>query len=687
METIQATSTAWRELNRQRMLPAGSRRRGVTRMEISAAITDPEIRREHYSAYSTNQMPFSDLFQVIDHMPENVDRYSTGELGNWPLDGETTIFPLYEGNFAFVSESISGADGKFEEPIVISILFTQVSLNPIPGLQIQWSHAFGEMARQITVTAYLDNDIVRQDVLILEPEVDSILNFGVSGYNRIDIQVDEWCLPYCRARIEKIHLGFFIVFTNRHLTDVQHINVADPIGSLIPENTLIFEIDNRDQRWNPVNPSGLFRFLLERQEINLRYGYEINGVVEWIQGGLFYLSDWRSPQNGITATFTASNTFSMLDEEYLGSWTGTLYEIAERALKQASLPELAQERERWFVSDVLKNYTYTETMALTETLAQVLQLCAHAAGCALWHDRHGTIHIEPVTWYTGFDLETSSGADFSIDNISLLKQDNKAFSRVATGELGLWPLNGTMETFTYDKDFPFVSKEFSDIDGIFETPPKITITTKGDQRYAPVIRIRWSKTHDEMARRIRTTAFHQGQAVATLETKISAEIESLVFTNIEIFDTIELEILEWSLPLHRARIEHLSIGTDYIIDRRNSQANSNIKTTKELREININRGLAVMQHISRGIILPVFNPLVEEESHALELAVGIKEWLVNRNIYHSNFAADPRLDPLDAIMVINQWGMRFAVCTVIEYRWQGGRFWGYCVAREVSDES
>ena len=62
------------------------------------------------------------------------------------------------------------------------------------------------------------------------------------------------------------------------------------------------------RQWNPTPKKGLGfggTMVIKRQEIVVRYGYKVNGAIEWIKAGTFYMSEWDTPSNGITAKFTA----------------------------------------------------------------------------------------------------------------------------------------------------------------------------------------------------------------------------------------------------------------------------------------------------------------------------------------------------------------------------------------------
>ena len=129
-----------------------------------------------------------------------------------------------------------------------------------------------------------------------------------------------------------------LVYTKSDLMSFTHQQTGSLVSGELPKNHIEFTLDNSDGKWNPSNPKGLERYLTERLRITLRYGFKINGAVEWIPGGVFYLSEWRTSPNGLEATFKARDALEyMLDKPYTGAVSGTLYEIAERAIAEANL--------------------------------------------------------------------------------------------------------------------------------------------------------------------------------------------------------------------------------------------------------------------------------------------------------------------------------------------------------------
>lgn len=208
-----------------------------------------------------------------------------------------------------------------------------------------------------------------------------------------------------------IELSFFIpqfnqtlTYTKADLMSFQHQQTGSLVSGELPKNHIDFSLDNSDGKWNPSHPQGLTRYLSERLKISLRYGSDINGVVQWIPGGVFYLTEWHTPNNGLEASFVARDILEfMIDKTYTGPVTGTLYDLALRAVEQADLPTGATVS----LCEELKLYSVgaIEYQTGSESVAAVLQRCANAACCVMYQNRDGTLVIERMTTErTGYEI-------------------------------------------------------------------------------------------------------------------------------------------------------------------------------------------------------------------------------------------------------------------------------------------
>ena len=344
-------------------------------------------------ASSGGQAPFSSASTVTD-LDETISAdYATGETNLWILDGSKSLLPDSEPyeNAGYVSlDCVS----DLSHPS-ITFSFSNVHSEKIPGITIAWSTVLDEFAASFKLTAYNGSSVIASKQVDSNDSVETSVDFEISEYNSIVLEILEWCIPNRRARIEQVEFGQRIRFNKTDLLSYTHESKRDPISGQLSKDSVSFSVDNSEQRWNPVNPGGLYRYLYERQEIAVQYGMDLGDSVEWIDGGKFFLSGWTIPANGITASFEARDALSFLqDSSYSGHTSGTLYQMCYDALELLDVSGISYE-----ISDELKNYSCdisSENSSYKNS--DILQLAANAAGMALYQSRDGVIHIERVSF-------------------------------------------------------------------------------------------------------------------------------------------------------------------------------------------------------------------------------------------------------------------------------------------------
>ena len=375
-------------------------------VELTYGVTEPGLQ-EDASASANSEAYFSDTEQIVNDVLKESENYATLELGLWGLDGNTVFFDGDPDDPGYVSGVISGAGGTFSSYPTITIDLGKQHTVLIPGITITWGDAYNEWATKFRVTAYNAGTVVAETTVVGNKSLVTTVNLDMAVYNRIVIEIMEWGLPYHRARCLDIYLGVQKIYRKTDLTKFEHEQSADLLSASLPKNSIVFGLRNDDDRWNPDAPEGSEKYLTERQEVTAKYGMDVNGKTEWIKGGTFWLSEWSTPSNGLEAVFTASSLLEFMDEAYTGTRNGTLYTIALTALQQLDLPKLKNGNNRWVLDESLKEITTDFCADVQEyTVADILQMVAHASCCVFYQDRDGIVHIEP--WkeaYSGYMIE------------------------------------------------------------------------------------------------------------------------------------------------------------------------------------------------------------------------------------------------------------------------------------------
>ncbi len=396
---MQIVSSAWEQASRETLLPE-------MLVELTYQVTDPTIPDEAIVT-GTNADANSRIGTLLSD-PSAVER-KYGVLGwnAWGLDGSFDYYdPAYrQDSFMsyYYSQSTNPTWATGANPEIV-ISFSELRDSVLPGVRITWSRAFNEWASSFRVTAYRGSSIVATTTITGNTSVVSDVEMTMTGYNKIVISILAWSVPYGLARCSEIHLGSTSVFLKDDLLGYTHSQTADLLSATLPNNTVSFRLRNERGQWNPDNPEGRGQYLLDQQEVRVRYGMNLPDGIEWIDGGVFWLSEWNVPSNGLEASFTARDILTFMNEAYTGITTGTFYEIAESALGQAAFPKLSTGADSYVLDPVLREHEGSIESSLT--ISEVLQLLAHASNCVIYQDRRGTLHIEP--WnpqYSGFVID------------------------------------------------------------------------------------------------------------------------------------------------------------------------------------------------------------------------------------------------------------------------------------------
>lgn len=375
-------------------------------IELTVGVTEEGIQDEAVasSMWAEN---YSDMGAVTDvHHTVEPRLWATNELNLWVLDGSRNI-RNNETAVGYVSERTG--DGE------IVLKFARVHEQAIKGLTITWCKEYGEYATDFSIRVYRKGSFITMKEITGNTGIETVVEMDISDYDQITINIDGWSIPHHRPRVEKILLGMDVIYTKQDIMKFKHQQTGSVISGELPKNSIEFSLDNSNNRWNPNNPTGDGRYLSDRQKIKVRYGYNIDGAIEWIRAGTFYLSEWRTPANGIEASFTARDLLEyMIDVPYEGIKTGTLFRIASAAVTQADLPDDAVVK----LSDRLKDYS--ASFEDDYSIAEVLQMCANAACCSMYQNRDGELIIEYTNNPMG-DYRLTSNVAYSYPEFDLSK--------------------------------------------------------------------------------------------------------------------------------------------------------------------------------------------------------------------------------------------------------------------------
>lgn len=381
-----SVSERWKEVQKERLVP-------ISEIEIEYNVTEPGVQADA-SSTATPEESFSAAENVVLEVLAEEPKYAMLEHNQWVLDGTYLPLPVDVPDAdGFVSSNLSGEDGMFTEIPTITITFGEIHEGTLPGVTLTWSKVYEEWAESFRLTAYNGDTVVAQTEVTDNRSVISLVWTPIQGYNKIVIEILKWCLPYRRARMLECLIGIKQIYTKNDLMGYEHEQSVDLLSAELPKNAVVFKLDNSTSKWNPDNPSGAEKYLIQKQTLKIKYGFRIDGGIEWIKAGTFYMSEWQTPANGMEASFTARDILEFCSEVYSGPRSGSILSIVQAALAQSGVEIGTYMLDEPALSAVTTDFSEDTN---EYTCSEVLQMCANAARCCLWQCRDGILHMEPV---------------------------------------------------------------------------------------------------------------------------------------------------------------------------------------------------------------------------------------------------------------------------------------------------
>lgn len=359
-----------------------------TSAKISFEILDNEAYEDNSSTVSS-EAEISKKDQLTNKERSMSHKYATFERDYWRLDGSFKIPPQVneaDSELGWWSEDICDENGIFATPQTIDFTFSEEHNSM--GLTIYFDEKTKEYAADFDVDVYrLDGTPIAHTSVVGNTKTTYVWVHGLDNYGRIVITIKKWAKPFRRARVVEVDFGIIQEYQGDKLIKVNLIEQMNVVGDTLPANELKFTIDNSSREFNILNPNGFYRFLKDRQEVNLSIGVELSeDVFEYTNFNKYYLTDWQSDEGALTTTFTARNVFELIEQkEYEVSATGALYDLAKDVLIQSGVVD--------FVIDEGLRDIPTTGFSEKLTIRKALQCIGIAGKAAVFQDRSGVVNI------------------------------------------------------------------------------------------------------------------------------------------------------------------------------------------------------------------------------------------------------------------------------------------------------
>lgn len=376
--------------------------RNFSHIRIVFGITDPDAPQ--LSTLTDNgHLPYStvDSSDLGTSVPAT---YHTLERNRFILDGKNPL--ALEENFiyqGYAGSLISDDEGIWETPPEIIINFSDYV--QFPGLTLQFDESLNEYPETLQIIAYYDS----QEILNETVTVDSTYyEYGeqIPLSNKLIFRWIKSKTPHRRARLALLIYGLVSNLTSSDISSCTSNKDISLDSTRLPKNDFKFTLIDKQRRYDPENPKGVWEYLESRQPVTYYYGYELSdGTIEWIPWGMSYSTGKFSvEQQSIVANVTVecsglvTQLNTIYDEGVYYADGISLYDLATKVMKFAGFPNTIT------LDDELKNII-THNPLPTQDVSKCLQLIANAGRCIMSHSRGGYITIlRENSELTGFDM-------------------------------------------------------------------------------------------------------------------------------------------------------------------------------------------------------------------------------------------------------------------------------------------
>ena len=369
-------------------------KRNLGFLKVKFNIVDPETNPD---LSSNSEEIFSDLDNIKETTIPQTKNYATLEKNFWLLNDSQPIYGSEELEQTYVSSYMSDKNCLFSDKACIT-LTSSVYLTTL-GLTMVFDSIDKNYAKKLKVKAYRDSTMIMDKDYTLSSYSDRLIfadNEELVRWNKIEIYFIESSLPYRRIRVNQLLFGIIETYTDENLISAESKEKTTMINSELPTHTFKFTIDNMNKLFNPDNPQGWYRYILQQQPISYEWGYQLDdGTIEWILGGKMLLTgSVEVGENQVS--FSTTSLINYLTKVYkkgvYNSSGRSLYDLAVDVLEDSNI-----DSSQYNLWSGLKSIKTDAPLPKLEA-RQLLQIIATTGNCILFTNRENVINIQPFNY-------------------------------------------------------------------------------------------------------------------------------------------------------------------------------------------------------------------------------------------------------------------------------------------------
>lgn len=369
-------------------------KRNLGFLKVKFNIVDPETNPD---LSSNSEEIFSDLDNIKETTIPQSKNYATLEKNFWLLNDSQPLYGSEELEQTYVSSYMSDKNCLFSDKACIT-LTSSVYLTTL-GLTMVFDSIDKNYAKKLKVKAYRDSTMIMDKDYTLSSYSDRLIfadNEELVRWNKIEIYFIESSLPYRRIRVNQLLFGIMETYTDENLISAESKEKTTMINSELPTHTFKFTIDNMNKLFNPDNPQGWYRYILQQQPISYEWGYQLDdGTIEWILGGKMLLTgSVEVGENQVS--FSTTSLINYLTKVYkkgvYNSSGRSLYDLAVDVLEDSNI-----DSSQYNLWSGLKSIKTDAPLPKLEA-RQLLQIIATTGNCILFTNRENVINIQPFNY-------------------------------------------------------------------------------------------------------------------------------------------------------------------------------------------------------------------------------------------------------------------------------------------------
>lgn len=238
--------------------------------------------------------------------------YGTLEEDLFLLDGSYAPFPDAPQSqpWGLWSGSMSGEDGSFENPVTLTISFTENHSSM--GLTLRFGGDTWPSQIDVEWKSGQGNTILQRRYF--PNAMTFYLDGKVENYRQIVLRFAGTAKPYRYLKLTEIKYGLKKIFSGEDLASARILEEAHPLSAELGINTLDFTLHSDSREFSLLNPSGMFSALQERQRLDV--WEEVNDTEQYL--GAFWLDNWESGTDN-AVTLSATSLLGVMDKtDFMG---------------------------------------------------------------------------------------------------------------------------------------------------------------------------------------------------------------------------------------------------------------------------------------------------------------------------------------------------------------------------------